>query len=243
VHLRIIKSSQSRGLPEQVHGFFNLLTMEHTITALSVQKRNPQRVNIYLDGEFAFGLARIIAAWLKVGEILSDEKIAQLQAQDGYEKAYQHALRYLSYRPRTRSEIAKNLRDFDTPDEVIESILEKLAQSGMVNDAQFAQAWVENRSAFRPRSRRALTFELRRRGVDPNIIEQSIAVVDEDALAYEAARKQAGKLRGLDWQLYRQKMFGFLARRGFNYEVSAAVISRVWAELNNNSDNQEEEDK
>ena len=50
------------------------------ITALEVQKKNPNRVNVHLDGEFAFGLARITAVWLKVGDTLSDEKLAALQA-------------------------------------------------------------------------------------------------------------------------------------------------------------------
>jgi regulatory protein len=218
--------------------------MEHIVTALRVQKRNPQRVNVHLDGEFAFGLARIIAAWLKVGESLSDEKIAQLQAEDGYEKAYQHALQYLSYRPRSRAEISQNLKENETPDDVIDNILERLVGLGLVNDAQFAQTWVENRSTFRPRSRRALTYELKRRGIDAQIIEQSLEQLDEDALAYQAALKQARKYDGLDQHLFRQKMVGFLARRGFNYEVSATVIDRVWAELETNkSDNQEEVDK
>ena len=58
------------------------------ITALEVQKKNPNRVNVHLDGEFAFGLARITAVWLKVGDVLSDEKITQLQNEDAREKRY-----------------------------------------------------------------------------------------------------------------------------------------------------------
>jgi regulatory protein len=216
--------------------------MEHTITSLSVQKRNPQRVNVYLDGEFAFGLARIIAAWLKVGERLSDEKISQLQAEDGFENAYQHALRYLSYRPRTREEIRRNLKERDTSEDVIDNILERLVKLGLVNDAHFAQSWVENRSTFRPRSRRALTYELQLRGVDPQTIEQSLELLDEEGLAYQAALKQVRKLDKLDWQSFRQKMYSFLARRGFNYEVCAPIVAQVWAELQTKkSDDTEEE--
>ena len=49
--------------------------MDQKITALKAQKRNPNRINVYLDGIFAFGLARVVAAWLQVGQTLSDEKI------------------------------------------------------------------------------------------------------------------------------------------------------------------------
>ena len=84
--------------------------MERKITALQAQKRNPQRVNVYLDGEFAFGLSRITAAWLQIGQVLSEEKIVELQAADEIEVAYQKALHYLSFRTRSEDEVRKNLR-------------------------------------------------------------------------------------------------------------------------------------
>jgi regulatory protein len=205
--------------------------MEHVITGLSVQKRNPQRVNVHLDGEFAFGLARTVAAWLTVGQTLSDEKITQLRADDGYEVAYRHALKYLTYRQRSQAEIRQNLKERDTPEEVIDAVLNHLAQIGLVDDARFAQDWIDNRSEFRPRSRRALTIELKQRGVDIETIENSLETLDEEGLAIQAARKHARKLQGLDWQSFRQKMYSFLARRGFNYEVSAPIVAQVWAEL------------
>jgi regulatory protein len=71
------------------------------ITALTAQKRDPNRLNVYLDGEFAFGLARITAVWLKVGDNLDEQKIKQLQVEDSNERAIQQALLFLSYRVRT----------------------------------------------------------------------------------------------------------------------------------------------
>ena len=204
--------------------------MNHKITALRLQKRNRQRVNVYLDGEFAFGLARIVAAWLQSGQEISDEKIAQLKKEDAREVAYQQILKLLHYRPRTESEMIQNLRKHKVDEEIISEVMDRLKQNGLVDDTRFAQAWVENRNDLRPRSRRALAYELRQRGVDSQVIEQSIEQLDDEALAYQAALQQARKLKKLDWQDFRQKMLGFLARRGFNYEVSAPVVSRVWAE-------------
>lgn len=206
--------------------------MNKKITALSLQKRNRQRVNVFLDGEFAFGLARIVAAWLEVGMELSDEKIAQLRAEDGREFAYQQALKLLNYRYRTTAELRRALKEKDVSEEEINNVMERLQQSGLVDDTRFAEAWIENRSEMRPRSRRALAFELQQRGVDRQVIEESLASVDEDELAYQAALKQSRKLKGLEWQDFRQKMYGFLARRGFSYEISAPVVARIWAELN-----------
>jgi regulatory protein len=208
--------------------------MSGQITALQVQKRNPQRLNVYLDGEFAFGLSRLVAAWLRVGQVLSDEKIAQLQIEDEREVAHQHALRLLERRERSAAEIRQSLVKHQYSAEVIDQVLERLSQSGLVNDERFAQLWVENQSQFRPRSRKALAYEMRQRGIATTAIEQAlnkITTEDEEELAYQAACKQARKLKNLDWKDFRVKLGGFLARRGFSYEVSAPAIQRTWETL------------
>jgi regulatory protein len=199
------------------------------ITAIEPQK-NRNRVSIHLDGEFAFGLARITAAWLKNGDELSEEKIAKLQVEDARERAYQQAMLFLSYRARSEKEIRQNLRKHEIPDEVIEQTLEKLRGDGLANDNKFARIWVENRNTFRPRSRRVLTMELRQKGLDDETVQAAVADVDEDALAYESARKRANRFKSLEWTEFRKKLSEYLARRGFSYSVIAPVVTRVWNE-------------
>jgi regulatory protein len=212
------------------------------ITALVVQKRNPNRVNIHLDGEYAFGLARIVAAWLRVGQELDEEKLKQLQVEDARERAVQQALLFLSYRARSESEIRQNLRKHEMPEEVIEETLARLRQDGLANDGQFAQAWVENRSTFRPRSRRMLAMELRQKGLDDEAVSSALEDVDDEPLAYEAARKRASRLKGLEWADFRKKLSEFLARRGFSYSVIAPVVTRIWKEAQKDEKSYEEED-
>jgi regulatory protein len=213
------------------------------ITALEVQKRNPNRVNLHLDGEFAFGLARIVAAWLRVGQELSDEKIEQLQAEDARERAFQQAMLFLSYRARSEAEIRQNLRKHEIPEPVIEQTLERLRQDGLANDNQFARAWVENRSAFRPRSRRLMAMELRQKGLNDEAVSSAVADVDDEALAYEAAQKRAVRFKGLEWNEFRKKLSDFLARRGFSYSVVAPVVTRIWNEAHKAEQHYEEEDE
>jgi len=201
------------------------------ITAIKVQKKNSNRVNIYLDEEYAFSLARIVAAWLQVGQTLDDEKIAKLQAEDSRERAMQQALLFLSYRARSEAEIRQNLRKHEVPEVVIEETLERLRRDGFANDKQFASAWVENRNTFRPRGRRALALELRQKGLDETTIESALEDVDDEALAYEAGLKKAGKLKVQEWSEFRKKMSDFLARRGFSYPVIAPIVSRLWNEV------------
>jgi len=213
------------------------------ITALVIQKRNPNRVNLYLDGEYAFGVARIVAAWLRVGAELDEKKIEQLQVEDARERALQQAMLFLSYRARSESEIRKNLLKHEIPESVIELTLERLRQDGLANDNEFAQTWVENRSTFRPRSRRMLAMELRQKGLDDESTKAALAKVDDEPLAYEAANKRAARFKDLEWSEFRKKLSEFLARRGFSYSVIAPVVTRIWNEAHNQEQhNFEEED-
>lgn len=202
-----------------------------TITAIEVQKKNPNRVNIYIDGVYAFGLARIVAAWLKTGQVVSDEKLAALREEDAREVAMQKALHYLGYRPRSLDEVRKHLQKHEFSESVISMTLEKLERNGLLGDETFARAWVENRNTFRPRSKKALRIELRQKGLADSTIQQVLdEVVEEEPLALEAARKYVRRLSGLTWQVFRQKLGAYLARRGFGYEVIAPVVKQVWQE-------------
>ncbi len=213
------------------------------ITALAVQKRNPNRVNIHLDGEYAFGVARIVAAWLRVGLELDEKKIEQLQVEDARERAFQQAMLFLSYRARSESEIRQNLRKHEIPESVIDLTLDRLRQNGLANDNEFAQAWVENRSTFRPRSRRMLALELRQKGLDEDAMQSALKNVDDEPLAYEAAQKRAVRFKDLEWSEFRKKLSDFLARRGFSYAVVAPVVTHIWNEMHKQEQhNFEEED-
>jgi regulatory protein len=204
--------------------------MNRKITAITLQKRNHQRVNIYLDGEFCFGLARSTAGWLQVGQELTEEKIDELKTKDIYEESYQQALNILGYRPRTEAEVRRHLESYQIREEIITETIDRLKNNRLVDDYNFALNWIENRKEFRPRSRKALVFELRKHGIADQIIEQVLdqAAIDEGQLAYQVASKQARNLHSLEWNEFRRKLSGFLARRGFPYDVSDQAIRQVW---------------
>jgi regulatory protein len=208
--------------------------MSGQITALKAQSRNPNRVNVFLDGEYAFGLERITAAWLRVGQALSEAKITELKNQDEQEVVYQKALRLLEHHPRAEEEIRRRLTGKGISDEAIQHVIERLRRNKLVNDDQFAQAWVENRSTFRPRSRKALQYEMRQKGVSASAIEQALANLDsdEEELAHQAALKQSRKLQHLEKIDFQRKLSAFLARRGFDYETIKPVVDNIWTEIN-----------
>lgn len=202
------------------------------ITALKVQRKNKERVNVYLDGEFAFGLTRIVAGWLQIGQVIDEKKIESLKAEDEREMAYIRALNYLSYRPRSTKEIEQNLRKYKVPETLIPEVIERLKHNNFVNDDDFAKQWVENRNTFRPRGKKALRLELRQKGIDNENVQDILdELVDEESLAYKAGLKKARKLANLEWQDFRRKLGAFLARRGFPYSVISPLLHPLWEEV------------
>ena len=212
---------------------FLLIIMDGIITALKAQQKNHNRINVYIDGEYAFSVERIVGAWLSVGKTLDQGKIELLKNEDILERALQTALRFISYRPRSQQEVEQKLLSKEYAPPVVQKVIERLQTNGLVEDGQFAQTWIENRTEFRPRSRRLLAMELRQKGISDEIIEQSFDDLDsEEKLALNAARKYAHRLNGLEREKFRMRMLGFLARRGFSFEVSRETERTIWLEMN-----------
>ncbi|MFC2031130.1 regulatory protein RecX [Chloroflexota bacterium] len=205
--------------------------MAGEITALKYQKRNRDRVNVYLDGRFACGLPATVAATLKPGQYLSDTELENLKGEGAVESAYSRALNYLSYRPRSRAEVVSNLQKHGTPDSQIYAVVERLQRASLLDDEAFARFWVENRERHRPRGLRALRYELRNKGVDAEIIERAVDSVDAGDSAYRAAESKARQLGHLDQPVFQRKLVEYLARRGFDYGVAREVAERRWIEL------------
>ena len=202
-----------------------------TVTRLEPQKKNPQRLNVYLDGEFAFGISRSAAPWLAEGNQLSQQKINDLQEKDQFEGAYQRAINFLSYRVRSEKEIRQNLTKHDVPENIIERVVDKLRGASLVNDWDFASQWVENRVQFKPRGKRALSSELFQKGIENEIIEDVLAELDEEELAYACARSRITKFTGMEEKAFQKKLSGLLTRRGFPYHVTKDVVGSLWKEM------------
>jgi regulatory protein len=205
--------------------------MSKIITALEVQKKNKERVNVFLDGEFAFGLNLVAAAQLKKGQVLDAAEVEALRQADEQHIAYQRALHLLGFRPRSEAEVRHYLRGKAYSDEVIDTVVQRLQQEEYLDDRSFSEFWVENREQFRPRSARALRYELRQKGVDRSVIDAAVAAVDEDAAAWAAVEPKLARWQELDQTDVDRKISGFLARRGFSYEIVRRISRRAWAEL------------
>ncbi len=201
------------------------------ITALVEQKERRGRTSVFLDGEFAFGLDDLLAMGLRVGQELPAAEIASLQHREAVESAYQRALHYLSFRPRSEEEMARYLSGKEVPAEAAEEVLARLRGAGLVDDRRFALSWVENRESFRPRARWALQRELRGKGIDGELAEAAVSEVDELAGAMRVGRKALPHVARLEHDLFVRRLLGRLQRRGYGYETARRVVDALWAEM------------
>ena len=210
-----------------------LLRMKRTITEISAQKRNRRRVNICLNGSYAFSLDRLTAAWLQVGREMSDEEIEKLQSRDEVEVGFNQALNLLSYRNRSSVEMTRYLEGKGYAPQTLNAVLARLQEEGLLDDERFAREWIENRNIFRPRSQSQLRAELRQKGLEESVISTALgeSEMDDAALAMAAARKRAHRYLSSDYETYRKKIGNALLRRGFSYSTVNETLRALWDEL------------
>ncbi|MDQ7025852.1 MAG: RecX family transcriptional regulator [Anaerolineae bacterium] len=203
-----------------------------TITLLERQKKNKARVSVYLDGEFAFGINEMDAAMLRKGQQLSESEVDELRQKDAIAKAFDAAATLLAYRPRSTQEVRQRLLKKSFDDVVIDTAIEKLERLGYLDDRAFARFWIEDRNRFKPRGRRALSYELRNKGISDSLIQDLLdELVNESDGAYEAAQKRVRSMRGKTQREFKKKIGAFLQRRGFGYEAVNNALNQLIQEI------------
>jgi regulatory protein len=129
--------------------------------------------------------------------------------------------------------VRQRLRRAGVAEDAIDGVVVQLRQHGLVDDAAFAQYWLEQRQTFRPRGARLLRAELRQHGISADLasaVADTAASSAEDD-AYRAAQKRAHHLSGLDEHTFKSRLSQFLARRGFDWEAIATVVERLYREI------------
>jgi len=199
------------------------------ITKISPQKKR-KRVNIFIDEKFAFGLdLETLSKYnLQVDQEISQKEIKEIIKEEELLKVYDKALRFLSFRPRSEKEIKDYLKKKKIGEETQKMVLKKLKKANFLDDREFTLWWIEQRMTFRPSGKRLLEYELRKKGVDKEIIEESFAPrlypSFEFKMALKAAKKKLSSYQKLPSLELRKKMTAFLARRGFSWEVIKEVV-------------------
>ena len=206
------------------------------ITALRIGRGRGKRVNVFLDGRFVLSLDSevVVKEGLQVGQELSSGQVEMLSGSDRRQRCLNAAYRYLSYRPRSESEVRERLQRRGFDGDCTEAVMAKLREQGLVDDMAFARFWKENRESFSPRSQRLTRLELKRKGVVSDVIDRVVDAVDDGDSAYRAALDRVRRLPLSDYQSFRRRLGEYLKRRGFGYEVINHTVERVWQEQGSN---------
>ncbi len=204
------------------------------ITAVRGQTKNPNRVNVNIDGKYELSLdiSQVIDLGLKVGQELTDSDVDKLKGESEFGKIYLRALEYALMRPRSEKEVRDYLRRklLSRPKAAVQiitqAVLDKLIEKGYVDDEKMAQFWVENRRAAKGTSARKLRAELAAKGIDPSVIDKTLGNSGRNDSA------EIQKIIAKKFQRYpdQNKFAQYLMRQGFDYELAKEAIAQFLAE-------------
>ncbi|MFU0800046.1 MAG: RecX family transcriptional regulator [Xylanivirga thermophila] len=205
-----------------------------SITDIRAQKRHKEWYNIYIDDEFAFSIQDelIVRYNLKIGMEVDQDSLKKMVAENNRKKAFDRALGYLSHNMHTEKQVTQYLEGKGFDDKSIDYAIEKLKEYDLVDDMQYAVAWIKNSIVGKPKGKRMLMYELGQKGIPDTIARLALDTMDEDTEKEQAkklADKYMKKYTSLDDRRRRQKVGQAMARRGFDWEIIRWAIDN-WAD-------------
>ena len=206
------------------------------ITEITRQVKNPDRYNIFIDSEFAFGIngVELLHHKLVVGMKIDQSLFDKLQNELEFAKVRDAAVGYLGYRQRSIKEMRNKLAAKEFSQANIDRVVDLLIKGGYLDDVQFAAAFIGQKSKMSNQGKRKIVAELLHKGVaKDDIVAAYNQVFDEEEKEgdLEAALRALGKklrnrsiddIKGDPKEV--QRLMAFLARRGFSYDVVRAAL-------------------
>ena len=214
------------------------------ITQVERQKKNSKRFNIYLDGKFSFGADEdsVVDHRLIVGKELSDEDLERILFATEVGKLMDRMYGLFSVRMRSEKEVRDYLRQLnfkrklkdieELPEIVVEALIQRLKDKDLLNDERFANEWIHARRVSKQKGMQAIMAELYQKGIARDIIVKAFEDADdgnegsEESLAMKALEKKVKTPSVLEDVKEKQRIVGFLMRKGFSYDVARSVIEK-----------------
>lgn len=212
-----------------------------TITKIATQKKTTNRFNIYLDHQYAFSVSEdiLIRYHLHKGLELTETDIEKIQQADDRHRYYVMAIRYLSYRMRTEQEVRQYFRTKDVHPEVVEDMIDRLHREKLLNDEEFAKAFVRDRIQQTTKGPLIIKKELMEKGVSTSIIEKVIENYSYEKQLEKASKFAEKQLRRQSKHSYQKRLDQLkvkMTQRGF----SQTIVNDVIQTLNFEKDTEEE---
>jgi regulatory protein len=200
-----------------------------TITSIEEQKKKG-RYNIFLDGEYAFGLYKetIYHFGLRTKDELDDKKIEELKSYDEINFGKKVAYRFLNFKPRSEKEVRTKLKGHKLSDESIDKILDSLKEFKFINDEQYAKMYIESRVSLKPEGRRSLKIKLAQKGIgketSEKTVEENYTEETEFHKALDLVTKYKKKVKAKTPIEKKQKCYRHLLSKGFSYDLINRVL-------------------
>jgi regulatory protein len=218
--------------------------MEGRITSITRQKKNSARASIFIEEEFAFGVCdqTVEQFRLRKGDYLDRELFEKITDFDFGIEAKRIALHYLNYRARSEKEIRERLAKEDIPETIVVRVLEFLKENNLVDDEAWSRAFVNDKLARKPVSSKQLAFALAQKGVPKEVIEETISNLnvsesDEERAGRAAEKRWPRILKSeSDPRKQKQKLYTFLAGRGFSFPVMDEVYKKLGVDTSDEMD-------
>lgn len=201
------------------------------ITSIKAQKRKQDRVSIYIDDQFSFGLSQDISYkfHLTVGMEITDEFINEILMKEEERKVLDSALNFLSYRARSEKELYTRLTQKEYPNDFIIKAISYCKEYGYINDKEFALSFIRDKTNLNKYGPKKLRYELYKKGVSQNIIDE-VLVPDKDSeyeMALDLGLKKIGRYKNDDKDAIYRKLGGFLQRKGYSHDIVYKVLREI----------------
>lgn len=202
------------------------------ITSIEVQKRNVNRVNVYVDEAFNFACDAelIYKQGIQKDSIIDVEAIKEIVKEDEFIKCKNSALRTVEKTYKTEKELRDKLTEKGFEEDTIKRAIEFLKEYNLLNDEKYAEMYIKDR--LRSQGRNKIKYALIRKGVSEDILLDKLSNIDtedENDTAFKLAEKKYNILKKKESDKYKlsQKLFRFLLSKGYDYDCCNSIVRRL----------------
>jgi regulatory protein len=203
------------------------------ITKIEIQKNNKEKANIFVDGKYTFSLSLngLLDCGLKEKDEITQEQIEELKTNDATHLAYISALNIISYASKTETELRRKLKEKKFDEKAIDFAVDKMKGYGYVDDEAYVTSYIKSRAMPQGWGEQKIISNLLQKGVDMSLIKEKLAEIftsdiKEEAIL-EVSEKYYEKIRNDERQKQRQKLYKYLAGKGYSYDLIKYAVDKT----------------
>ncbi|MFA9397365.1 MAG: recombination regulator RecX [Clostridiaceae bacterium] len=200
------------------------------ITSIEEQKKNKERVNIYINYEFVFACSKLLAIKYSLvsGQIVDTDKLSKIAYEDNISKAKEYGLRIVERSFKTKNDVTRKLVLKEYDENTISYVISFLEEYKFIDDNKYVNMYINDYKISK--SKKAIYYNLSKKGIDKSLIDKAFGEIDEDfeeKSAYKLGEKKYKTLKNSEDFIARKKIGDFLFRKGYKYETIKKVLNKI----------------